>query len=183
MINAINEIKAIRQQTMNVKNIVADLNKQAEEIDKKKHLIKAIALSSHIQELVNSGEFKKNNISSISIEREWKKSGFNLIYILKNEQGHKLGNNVSNSDYGQLIFKLNDLFSLFDNHNDRYINDTLIYRYVSDKFIPLSANIDSKILNLLLNKDLVKAVEYADLNIDLEDKSANNEITGKKVKL
>jgi hypothetical protein len=183
MIDAIKEIKAIRQQGANVKNIVDELTKQAEEIDKKKHLIKAISLSDNIKELVNLGEFEKNGIASISIEREWFKSGFKLIYTLKNEHGYKLGNNVSDSDYGRLIFKLNDLFSLFDNHNEKYVNDTLIYRYVNDKFIPLSSNIDNKILNLLLNKDLLKAVDYVDLHIDLDKKTTHNCNTVKKVKL
>lgn len=116
----------------------------------------------------------------MSIDKEWDKSAFKLVFKLKNERGYEIGDNLS--DNGQLTSKLKILYLLFDKYEEQYVNDELIYRRVPE-FMELKPGIQKKILNLLLNHELLNALNYAELSMELENNANNNQHSILKLKI
>lgn len=178
--DATNEIKAILQKNTDVKTVVNDLDNQAKEIGQKKHLVKVVNLAHTIEKLVIEGAFKKNNVYYMIIDKEWDKSAFKLVFKLKNERGYEIGNNLS--DNGQLTSKLKNLYVLLDKYEEQYVNDALIYQRVPES-MELKPGIQKKILNLLLNPELLNALNYAELSMELDTNPSNNQHSTQKFKI
>lgn len=174
--DASRELKALKSNEMSVSKILDILNTEADEIDKKKYLVKILNLVNTIEKMIDDGDFEKHNVHAMSIRQEYFKTkiGYLLQYRLKNINGKELKITLS-SRQGELVKKLNPEI-------DRVWKlklDNLGSIYDEEMEFVLQPGIRGELLKGLLSEELQSSLTFSELQIDMPI----NENLNKRMKL
>ena len=174
--DASRELKALNSKEMNLSQILNILNNEADEIDKKKYLVKILNLINTIEKMVDDGDFEKYKVHALSIRQEYSKNsmGYLFQYRLMTIDGKELKNTLS-SRQGELVKKLKPEFDRVWKLKLENIGSI----YDEELQIVLKPNIKADLIKGLLSEELQNVLAYSELQVDIPV----NETPSKRMKL
>jgi hypothetical protein len=171
------ELKDIALKEKSVNGILKEIRIQREEIYKKEHIFKALAVTTLIEEMIENGQFEEHGVKTIKISYHYdKNSDFNTmnfyLYGIDNKGFSKY--NRSGKAEDEPLEPVKKLKEVFDRFHIFYTNE------ICEDFMPdeenifdLKPGVGDNILNMLLSKELKAILQYSHLRNDLPKNKAD----------
>jgi hypothetical protein len=173
--NIAKEIAEIRARKGNSNTVVDNLQEQKIEIDKQIRLVCTVAVACSIQDMINTGEFSKFNISKIQFYHNHDSDYGNVIkYLFKDENN----NNIKKSSNG--IYEITDQLDEKFDEVSGFELDQISEVFKDDAVVlDLDKSFEEKFINLMLPKELLSILEHG----ELQNNMPTNEVVSKKPKM
>ena len=147
----------------NVDEVVEDINRQQEDLNKISHLFKSISLAKKIEKFLEDGRFKDDNIKYLDFE-----------YVTIGYKGNEINFWLVNEEESFIVNGLRHLvraaFSCIEGFEDKYVNENFIHQ---EYRLEVKPGIGEQLLNLFLSYELKKIYEYNKMELDLPTNTNN----------
>lgn len=159
-------------------DVIKQVRKQKEELEKAIHILKVVSLADKIEKLVATDLFNKDNIDSISICCEFEDHNNRHIaeFSLIDENGEIVANYYDRNDNEQAAI----LCSIFDDLDEFDFDLASSTLRLDSSELKLQPGIKEDILKLFLNIELKKVYDYNNMDVELPINEENN---SKKLKM
>jgi hypothetical protein len=160
----VKEFKNVSLNKTDFNTIMHIMEQEKEEMHKKLHLIRVLALLDSIDEKIRIGYFKEKNVSSLHISKG--------VYGIVSHAFYGKGGDYADDQ------ELDGLGTIFKNINEfktRYVNKSLDPNSNENNGykIKLNKNCREKLLDALLSEELKKILEYSQLYSEMNNINAN----------
>jgi hypothetical protein len=179
----LNDFKKAGSTAKETKEVIYDLYNQKSEIERKVHLFTVLAFSREMNQFIEEQQVSTCNVSSINLRhyRDHESGCHNLLFDLLNLQHKEIEHSLMDEKQNQIWCKIMEMLS----SNGLISVDNLLVNqsFIEDKnkkmSISLLKNTENDILEIFLNNDLKKILQFHLMQNDLP---SNNE-SGKKLKV
>jgi hypothetical protein len=165
----VQELKAVDSNKNDFHSIMKRMEKEKEEMHKKLHLIRVLALAEAIDEKIKNGYLKEKNIVSLELNR----GVYGVISYGFYEKDGDYSDDQDLDGLGQILTNVSEF-------KTKYVNSSFESGSHNGYKIRLNKGFREKLLNALLSEPLKKTLEYSQLYSEMDDTN-NNYV--KKVKM
>lgn len=161
----VQELKSVRTNQNDFQSIMAALEKEKEEMHKKLHLIRVLALAEAIEEKIKNGYFKEKNIVSLALNR----GAYGFISYGFYEKDGDYADDQDLDGLGKILTNISEF-------KTKYANSSFESGNHNGYKIRLNKAFKEKLLNALLSDSLRKTLEYSQLYSEMDDTNNNNQV-------
>lgn len=167
------ELASIFLKEKTVQDVLKDIELQRENIHKKEHIFKAIAIADALENMIDSGLFEQYDIQKIKMSHYYDTSveinTMNFYLYGQDNKGFSKYNRSGKLEDEPVepVKKLKKVFDDFHLFHTKEISED--FREEDEKILEIKKGIGDEILNLLLSSELKSILSYSKLKNNLPD--------------
>jgi hypothetical protein len=156
------ELKSIEISEDGLDRKIIGIESQKNELKKKSHILKILSISNQMEDFVKKDFFKKANINEIRlyITQDYDNGPLYQFELINEKEPLSYHNN--DEEYIKVFDTLENLFSQITEFDHDFTNHEL-----QNESIELKTGISDRLVNLLLSDELLKALNYNLIKIEL----------------